>query len=54
MKENLPKQKYYENIANTIIKNLNKILNKPVKKVGKTVGYCRVSSNKQKDDLERR
>lgn len=24
MKENLPKQKYYENIANTIIKNLNK------------------------------
>lgn len=27
--------------------------NKPMKKKGKTVGYCRVSSNKQKEDLER-
>ena len=33
--------------------DLNQILNKPVKKQGKTVGYCRVSSSKQKDDLER-
>lgn len=33
--------------------DLNQILNKPVKKQGKTVGYCRVSSPKQKDDLER-
>ncbi len=28
-------------------------MNKPVKKQGKTVGYCRVSSPKQKNDLER-
>lgn len=33
--------------------DLNQILNKPVKKQGKTIGYCRVSSPKQKDDLER-
>ena len=28
--------------------NLNQILNKPVKKQGKTIGYCRVSSPKKK------
>ena len=28
-------------------------MNKPVKKQGKTVGYCRVNSPKQKDDLDR-
>ncbi len=33
--------------------DLNRLLNKPVNKQGKTVGYCRVSSPKQKDDLER-
>ncbi len=33
--------------------DLNQILNKPVKKQGKTVGYCRVRSVKQKDDLKR-
>lgn len=33
--------------------DLNQLLNKPVKKVEKTVGYCRVSSIKQKDDLQR-
>ncbi|MBQ8824081.1 MAG: IS607 family transposase [Ruminococcus sp.] len=33
--------------------DLNQILNKPVKKQRKTVGYCRVSSPKQKDDLKR-
>lgn len=33
--------------------DLNQLLNKPVKKQGKTVGYCRVNSPKQKDDLER-
>lgn len=33
--------------------DLNQLLNKPVKKQGKTVGYCRVSSLKQKDDLKR-
>ena len=33
--------------------NLNQILNKPVKKQGKTIGYCRVSSPKQKEDLKR-
>ncbi len=33
--------------------NLNQILNKPVKKQGKTIGYCRVNSPKQKEDLKR-
>lgn len=33
--------------------DLNQLLNKPVKKQGKTVGYCRVNSPKQKDDLDR-
>ena len=33
--------------------DLNQLLHKPKKKEGKTVGYCRVSSDKQKDDLER-
>lgn len=33
--------------------SLNQLLNKPVAKIGKVVGYCRVSSPKQKDDLER-
>ena len=33
--------------------DFNQILNKPVKKQGKTVGYCRVSSLKQKNDLKR-
>jgi len=33
--------------------SLNQLLNKPVAKTGKVVGYCRVSSPKQKDDLER-
>ena len=33
--------------------DLNQLLNKPVKKAGKVIGYCRVSSPKQKDDLER-
>ncbi len=33
--------------------DLNQLLNKPVRKQGKTVGYCRVSSPKHKDDLQR-
>lgn len=33
--------------------DLNQLLNKPMNKKGKTVEYCRVSSNKQKDYLER-
>ena len=33
--------------------DLNQILNKPVKKQGKTVGYCRVRSLKHKDALKR-
>lgn len=33
--------------------DLNMVLGKSVKKQGKTVGYCRVSSPKQKDDLTR-
>lgn len=33
--------------------SLNQLLNKPINKTGKVVGYCRVSSPKQKDDLER-
>lgn len=33
--------------------DINQILNKPVKKQGKTAGDCRVSSPKQKDDRKR-
>ena len=32
--------------------DINQIRNQPVKKQGKTVGDCRVSSPKQKDDLK--
>ncbi|HBN85749.1 MAG TPA: IS607 family transposase, partial [Clostridiales bacterium] len=33
---------------------VNQVLHMPlIKKVNKIIGYCRVSSNKQKDDLER-